>query len=113
MITMEIPVEGPETWTSIDEQRLADFLNTETGKRVVPRLMEACPELLPNGDTNAILVRNGEVRGMTLALHTLNIMAHPVKFVMPKVGNEFPHLEDDAAWSDGKKLNDKEADPLA
>lgn len=107
MTALEILVEGPETWTNIDEQRLAEFLATETGKRVIPRLMEAMPELLSRGETNAIFIRSGEVRGLMLALQTLNLMAHPPKPADGdgKTRGEYPALEDDSAWADGQKLN--------
>lgn len=99
----------PEDWIQTDEENLAKFLDTETGKRLIPKLLEHCPELLGGGETNAILIRTGEVKSFHKVVETLVLLAHPLA---PAAGStlsaEYPPLEDDAAWKDGQKLMTEE-----
>jgi hypothetical protein len=100
---MEI-VAGPLDWTQIDEQRWSEFLNTETGKRVIPRMLESVPALLADGDVNAILIRSGEVRGWQECTRQLLAMSQAQPRPVESQSTAYPRLEDDAAWSDGQKL---------
>lgn len=96
---------GPLDWAAPDEEKWASFLNSETGRRFLPRLLEGVPPLLDGGDTNAILIRTGVVRGFQLAVQELSRMAqHEPKSETPSGGN-YPPLENDAAWGDGQKLD--------
>jgi hypothetical protein len=100
---MEITA-GPLDWASNDEQNWAAFLNTETGRRFVSRLLEAVPSLLDEGDTNKILIRTGVVRGFQLAVQELMRMAQ-AQGKPEQVVDNYPPLEKDEAWADGKKLD--------
>lgn len=103
MTTVEISVEDSNSWTAQDSQNLAQFLATDTGRRVLPAIVDQTPALLPSGDVNAILIRSGEVRGVALAIHTLHALAHPAKPVANQ-SSEYPPPEDDSAWA-GEKIN--------
>lgn len=101
---MEI-VASALDWTTNDEEQLAKFLDTETGKRFLPKLMELVPGLLPSGDVNAILIRSGEVRGYGEVARTILTLAHPpARSAIPESANHYPKLDDDTAWADGQKL---------
>lgn len=90
-------------WDSENIDLLRAFLLTPTGQRLVPKLAESTPTLLPGGDTNAICIRSGEVRGYAEVMRTLlGLAVHP-PFV-PKPSSEYPNLDDDAAHSDGQQL---------
>lgn len=104
---MEI-VAKPDQWTPTDAERLAAFLETETGKRFLPSLAERTPLLLPGGNTNDILIRSGEVRGMQESLQTILFLAHG-DFTQTAPGSQntnYPPLEDDAQWNDGLTLQE-------
>lgn len=100
---MEI-IARPSDWTQIDAENLAKFLETETGKRLIPKLVENVPTLLDGGDTNRILIRSGEVRSFTQMVESLMNLAHPPP-PMPQQVSEYPAPENDAAWNDGQKLD--------
>lgn len=100
---MEI-VAGPLDWTSVDEENLRKFFGTETGKRLIPRLADLVPPLLEAGDTNALLVRCGKVRGYQEALQNLLALSYTQEEPKQQNANAYPPLEDDKAWNDGKKL---------
>jgi hypothetical protein len=103
---MEI-VASPLDWTAVDEERWNGFLNTETGRRLIPKLLESVPGLLPGGDTNAILIRAGEHRGLQLAVSQLLSMSHSTPEVKTEMANDsYPPLEKDDAWNDGQKLEE-------
>jgi hypothetical protein len=101
---MEI-LANPNDWIANDAENLAAFLETETGKRLIPKLVENIPVLHEKGETNSILIRSGEVRAWTRLVETLLFLAHPAPPAAPQV-SEYPALEDDAAWKDGQKIND-------
>lgn len=90
-------------WTSEDAYNLRLFLETPTGRRVLPKALESLPPLLSGGDTNPILIRSGEVRGFQLMteafLSLTSIAPAPVT-----EQNAYPPLEDDRAWGDGQKI---------
>lgn len=98
-------VASPLDWTSVDEEVLAKFLDTETGKRFLPKLIESVPPLLARGDTNDILIRSGEVRGFQEVARTILLLAHPApKTSLDQTPSAYPSLTDDSAWDDGHKL---------
>lgn len=84
-------------FTSDDNANWAAFLRTQTGQRILPKLVENAPRLLASGDTNAILIRNGELLGFTAAVQALlELQSVPQA---PQRGTEnYPALEDDSAW---------------
>ncbi len=99
---MEI-LAGPNDWTQIDAENLARFLETDTGKRLVPKLVEHKPSLLAGGEINSILIRSGEVRSFDSMIEALFMLAHPPAPVAPP-STEYPALTDDTAWRDGQRL---------
>ena len=100
---MEILANADE-WTATDEQRLAEFLETPTGKRLIPSLLKDSPELLKGGEINAILIRSGEVRAYQAMVESILLLAHPPQQTRPVESTNYPALEDDRAWNDGQKI---------
>ena len=99
-------VANPTDWTQTDQERWANFLDTETGKRLLPALVETAPPLLSKGDINEILIRSGEVRGIQSVIRELVALAHPsVKEAIAAQSTAYPPLEDDKLWDDGQKLS--------
>lgn len=92
-------------WSSDDESNFRAFLGTQTGQRLLPKLLESTPVLLSGGESNAIFIRNGEVRGWQAAASTLLAMAfRPSTASVDLDQTEYPSLTDDAKWP-GEKLN--------
>lgn len=105
-------VANPLDWLTTDQERWAAFLETETGKRLLPHLAESAPQLLPKGDINEILIRTGEVRGYQNVLRDLILAAHPTAKVTPSQStSEYPPLTDDSKWNDGEKLTPEDSEP--
>jgi hypothetical protein len=73
---MEI-VANELDWLATDEQNLAAFLDTPTGQRLIPKLLEQAPPLLERGERNEILIRSGKVRGYQEVATTILALAHP------------------------------------
>lgn len=90
-------------WTSEDEARWNAFVRTETGKRLLPKVMEHAPVLLGKGETNEILIRNGEFRGFSESVRILLSLTHSPP-LPPRPTQSLPPLEDDEAWNDGQTL---------
>lgn len=104
---MEI-IAQPIDWTSTDEENLSKFLETETGKRFLPRLLETTPPLLAKGDINSILIRSGEVRGYQEVARNVLALAHSTQQPPePESSSAYPKLDDDKAWGDGQKINNE------
>lgn len=103
---MEI-VANPLDWTTVDEENLAKFLETETGKRFLPKLLDSVPPLLETGKTKQLLIRSGIVIGYQRVARDILLLAHPV--ARPDEQNEqssaYPDLRNDEAWNDGLKLS--------
>lgn len=90
-------------WDSEDVANLRAWLSTKTGSRFLPKLIEHTPELLASGETNDILIRNGEVRGcMAFARTVLSLTTIPPAPVQDQTA--YPSLEDDTRWNDGQQL---------
>jgi len=100
---MEI-LANEDEWTSVDEQRLAEFLNTATGRRFIPTLVRNIPQLLAGGETNAIMIRAGEVRAFSTMVEAILLLAHPPAELPRFNSDAYPPLEDDTKWDDGNKL---------
>lgn len=77
-----------------------EFQQTETGRRLIPKMLESVPALLPSGDSNAILIRSGEVRGWSSAAQSLLSLAAPTPEKPDESNARYPDLDDDAAWKE-------------
>jgi len=106
---MEILAKESE-WLATDAERWAAFLETETGKRLLPNLAQNMPSLLAGGDVNAILIRSGEVKAYQGVIEALILLAHPPAPPAPSV-SEYPAPENDAAWNDGQRLSPEAGAP--
>lgn len=89
---------------SIDRFAWKTFLQTRAGLRLFPKILESVPQLLASGDTNALLVRNGEVRGFSMAVQAALALADAPPKEAPSERTTYPNLTDDAAWGDGQSL---------
>lgn len=103
---MDNPLESQMfDWTQEDETLLRQFLQTRTGTKFLPKVAEiATPTLFSEGDTNKILVRSGEVRGVQLALSSIYTLAYPAP-EPPKETPAYPPLEANEFWPETEKLN--------
>jgi hypothetical protein len=112
---MEI-LAGSLEWTQFDAEKLASFLDSETGKRFLPKLVEVAPPLLEDGTKTKILIRSGEVRGFQTVVKEIIALAHPAP-PAPKQESEYPPLTADEKWNDGQTLERESVpqnpDPLA
>lgn len=93
-------------WSTEDESHWLAFLQTPTGGRLLPKLAESAPALFDAGHVNKILIRSGELRGFQAAIQTLLGLSHSPPLVQVS-NNNYPAPEDDRAWNDGQKFNDK------
>lgn len=102
---IEIAAKADE-WNSDDVITFRNFIeNTSTGKKILSRMLESTPPLLSGGETNEIMIRNGEVRGVQIIANAFLQLASPLPEVTQDVDN-YPPLEDDSKW-DGDKPNPK------
>lgn len=108
---MEITTELD--WDSNDIAALKNFLATKTGLRCVPKILESCPTLLSGGEVNALLVRNGEVRGFSMAVQALLALTSPPALPSPPEKSAYPPLDADDQWNDGQSLTSKSIIPHA
>lgn len=93
-------------WDPEDTAIFAGFLNSVTGRRLIPKILEAAPTLLDGGDVNKTLVRNGEFRGFSEAVRTLLSLQTSTPKQKPDP-SAYPSPEDDVAWADGQRLQPK------
>lgn len=91
-------------WDSDDIAVWQTFLNSRTGQRLIPKILESTPELLGAADTNAILIRSGEVRGYQEFARTMLGLAATPKQVTSETESNYPSLTDDRKWNDGQKI---------
>jgi len=91
-------------WDSTDIALWRQFLDTRTGARLIPKLLESVPPLLGGGDVNAILIRSGDVRGFGAAARILLSLTSEAPAPTPAAPTTYAALEDDGAWNDGQKL---------
>lgn len=90
-------------WHSEDAALFREFLNSKTGAKLLLALAESAPLLLAGGDVNAVLIRNGELRGFQIALRELQTLANPPTQTAP-LPEAYPSLTDDAQWNDEQKI---------
>jgi hypothetical protein len=97
-------------WTSSDVKAWKDFLTTQTGERLIAKLISDKPTLFPGGETNAILIRSGEARQYDEILATFADLANGLLERPENTRNldTYPALDDDPAWGDGKTLNQQD-----
>jgi hypothetical protein len=101
-------IEGQLPWSSEDEAKWNNFLLSETGRRLIPKIAESAPVLLDGADVNKTLVRNGELRGFQESLRAMFALSHSVPLASADTRTEYPALDDDKAWGDGAKLTPEE-----
>lgn len=90
-------------WSSDDTNLLRQFLETRTGQKFLPSLAQSAPTLFSGGDTNKILIRNGQLIGYQEAMQQINFLAYPPP-APPQTAAAYPDLDDDSAWPDTDKL---------
>jgi hypothetical protein len=96
-------------WTSSDASAWKNFLQTQTGIRLLEQIASAKPVLLGAGETNSILIRCGEARNHDDVTSTIIDLAGGA-LEAPKsdpTQAAYPSLEDDRAWGDGQSVNPK------
>jgi len=91
-------------WDSTDIALWRQFLDTRSGARLIPKLLESVPALLGGGDINAILIRSGDVRGFSAAARILLTLANETPAIPVAAPTNYAALDDDTAWNDGQKL---------
>lgn len=99
---MEITNDSLE-FTSEDMIAWRAFLRTQTGQRLIPKVLELAPALLSKGDTNEVLIRNGEMIGYQNFVKNLLALSNPPPELKPESA-AYPDPTDDEAWADGQKL---------
>lgn len=68
---MEVINASEILFTPDDIAIWALFLNSPTGKRLIPKIVELAPRLLSKGDTNEIMINHGTVLGFSAAVQGL------------------------------------------
>jgi hypothetical protein len=84
-------------WDSDDQTAWRAFLKTRSGNRLIPKLLEGAPALLPGGEINALLIRSGEFRGWQEAIRDLLSLTEGTPLQKPPA-DSYPSLDDDSAW---------------
>lgn len=88
-------------WTSKEAKDLRDFLESETGTKMLTLLLRQAPSLLDGSDVNKTLVTSGERKGYDILLDfVVSLTVEP-----PTENNEspnYPPLDDDSKWNDGE-----------
>lgn len=85
-----------------DRIALNNFLASRTGQRMLTRLTSEAPTLLRKGDTNEILIRNGEAVGYVTAINNLVALTSEEGPPVQQLEQMYPAPEDDKHWTDGK-----------
>lgn len=91
-------------WDAEDAAILSGFLQTVTGRRLIPKWLETAPVLLDGADVNKTLVRNGEFRGFAESVRNFLSLQTVVPETKPDP-TAYPPLESDAAWADNQTMN--------
>lgn len=90
------PLKEPD-WESGNASELFDFLNSTTGKRLVAKLLWECPRYTEIDPTKR-LVESGLIEGYGDCIR--DIFAACEAVTNRKEQEEYPPLEDDAAWAE-------------
>lgn len=88
---MEIINANEVLFTPDDVVNWSIFLNSPTGKRLIPKVVELAPRLLSKGDTNELLINHGTVLGFSAAVQILLDLA-VAKQAEPVPVDNFPTL---------------------
>jgi hypothetical protein len=101
---IEITPDSTE-WSSEDRAVFRAFLNTATGQKFLPKLLEEVPQLLRGGPTNEILIRSGEVAAWGSAAKSILALTLPPPPVPDQAthSRSYPDPLDDDQWADGRK----------
>lgn len=93
------------SWSSENISVFRAFLQTETGQRFLPKLLESVPLLFHGGPVNEILIRTGEVMAWGEAAKCILALAAPPPLVPDQAthNRNYPDPLDDASWNDGRK----------
>lgn len=85
-------------WTPEDALNWEKFLQTQTGSRLIPKLVESAPPLLEKGHVNAILVRSGKLLGFQEIVKALLELCIPPQAEKTQTPSNYPSLLDDSQW---------------
>jgi hypothetical protein len=98
-------------WASEDASKLREFLNSQTGHRVMQVLAMGAPELLDGDHKNKTLVSAGRLTGYQMAIETMFRLTYENPNenapVAAPAGENYQSLDDDAAWKDIDSQVDK------
>lgn len=89
-------------WQSEDAQKLKEFLDTQTGNRMLSNLAAQIPSLLDGSHVNKTLVTSGEVKGWTDTLQAIFSLL-TIQPPQPKPVDNYPPIDDDAYWVNHEK----------
>lgn len=95
---MEVTNASELLFTPDDILSWATFLNSQAGRRLIPKAAESAPRLLAKGDTNEVLINHGAVLGFSAAIQALLDLAVAPQ-ADPKSVDLFPNLEDNSQWT--------------
>lgn len=97
--TSEIP-----QWTPAAAGILAQFLATPTGSAFIANLGMRRPSLQPgNFDLTTRAIAGAEVAGFERCFSTISMLASVTEEKPEPINENYPSLDDDSAWGDGKK----------
>lgn len=68
---MEVINASEILFTPDDIAIWATFLNSPTGKRLIPKISDLTPRLLSRGDTNELMINHGAVLGFSAAVQVM------------------------------------------
>ncbi len=99
---INLPHERLPEWESHDASALQAFLESPTGRKVIPLLIDGRPSLEAFGSMAAetVALQARVVQGYEMALVNLSrLIAQPEKAIQPE--DTYPPLEDDSKWPKG------------
>jgi hypothetical protein len=87
-------------WFSEDAARLRKFLESETGQRMMARLLIARPSFLPaSAHPHKSFAQSRDIAGYEQAIQELtNLTLPPPELPQDPTRKNYPDLEDDSAW---------------
>jgi hypothetical protein len=98
---MEILYSTTTEWTSEDMSVFRQFLQTRTGSKLLPKLLENTPIPLKSGTELEILIRSGELAAWRDVALAFVALANPVPEVDEDIHRQnYPDLDDDSKWKD-------------
>jgi hypothetical protein len=94
---MIIISSGPVVWESSDAQRLREFLDSSTGKRVLEHLASVCPSPYDGGNANLMVAEAKKIEGFQDAVSSLVNLTREQP-PQPTAEEQYPDLNDDSKW---------------